>query len=152
MANYNNNSKAEHNLTINYSLDKCKDALKRSLDSFLHINENFNDVLNTYSFGRNKGIWNANYTICFSKVDDDTTNMNISCVGSSDGGETNAQLELYLAAFLNIFTNAIEGKSVDELEQIASEQNADNSLGNSMVLLYLIGIAVSMYILLRVFI
>lgn len=86
------------------------------------------------------------------KVDDDTTNMNISCVGSSDGCETNAQLEHYLTEFLNIFTNAIEGKSVDELEQIASEQNADNSLGNSMVLLYLIGIVVSMYFLLRVFI
>ena len=85
-------------------------------------------------------------------MDDDTTNMNISCVGSSDGCETNAQLEHYLTEFLNIFTNAIEGKSVDELEQIASEQNEDNSLGNSMVLIYLIGIVVSMYFLLRVFI
>jgi hypothetical protein len=103
--------------------------IEKSLTYFIAVDKEINPVLKTVSFTRSKGITVGKYSIELTEISEEKTSMHISCVGSSNGGESNAHLETFLTEYLNIFTATYSGKSDEEILEVVKENNSGSTLG-----------------------
>lgn len=136
-----NNTKAERNITLSYSMDEIVNAIKKTAAASTGIYQDFNDVLHTYSFTVSKSImWVAKYTIQLTTNADGTINMFVTCTGAHNGTESNAQLESFISEMLNLFSSILSGKM--EVSTISPEasKSANKLIGICIAVIIISGI------------
>ena len=115
---------------ISYSIISFKDAMNYILEKFntTFIDQNNNEVFNTYSFGQVKCLYN----VALSKVDENTTNVKIVCsptvTGSNEYDESNnGRTMIWINEFLDILTKKLEGKDDTEISTAVKNTNSTHS-------------------------
>jgi len=129
MSYIGNSARAERTITLDKSLQEVMSIVEKSLTYFTAVDKEINSVLKTVTFARSKGFTVGKYSIELTELPEEKTSMHISCVGSHNGGESNAVLETFLTEYLNIFTATYSGKSDEEILKVAEENNSGATLG-----------------------
>lgn len=116
--------------TLNFNIETIKTAIKSVLEKnknrFVYSEKDLNDTFNTYNFGEIK----CSYLIVFQKIDENTTQIKLTCSSRVGFEVCMSSLEHYTTEFLNILSAKLSGISEEEMQKVLNENNSDAGIAN----------------------
>lgn len=129
---------------IDFPISEVKTALNAILADYKtkFINQEINDIFNSYSFGTVGCLYNIVLNDC-----EGATNIKITCSSrNSEDKTSSASVTKYITEFTNILTAKLKGESKEQMDKVVAENNSSVSDGNmsaffTIISLILTGIA-----------
>lgn len=137
---------------IDFSIQDVKSAINYILvnNPKKFINQDINDVFNSFSFGTIGCMYNI-----ILNEQDGGTNIKITCSDRSNANTSNsASVTRYITEFTNILTARLQGAEGEEMKKIIAANDTSTANGKNsafMSLIYLILFLFTAYYLMKAF-
>lgn len=138
--------KAEKDLTVDFGVDKVKEAMQFLFTNFGDTYKLNNKIegFNQYEFTYYDGILIILFSVSLSAVEGDKTRLQISNTNATGGTSSNAILAGKIAEFLTVLSKVLAGATKEEIKK---EIKSNKTWGATIVLF--IVILVVLYLVLK---
>lgn len=134
----NTSTSIERNIELNFTLEKVKQDIERTVTNGAYAMLSKNEILNTYRIGKLTGLESISMNITLKPLENGNTNIHIVVIEKIRNSGHQSIVEKMIDAFLERLSKALIGASDEELKTVS-----EGNKGCMVTILVMLGVGLA---------